>query len=138
MEFVVRTDTASFLSCLYRALAYIGGVPREIVFDNAKVVVSERVGKLVRFNENLLHFALACGFTPKVCWTYDAEPKGKVESLVKYVRRSFFYGREFSGLTDLNRLALDWCNNKANTRVHGLTPQNWTTALSSFRGHTIS
>ena len=45
---------------------------REIVFDNAKVVVSERVGKSVRFNENLLHFALACGFTPKACWTYDA------------------------------------------------------------------
>ena len=45
---------------------------REIVFDNAKVVVSERVGKSVRFNENLLLFALACGFTQKACWPYDA------------------------------------------------------------------
>ena len=72
VEFIIRGDTATFLSCLQRALKYVGGVPREIVFDNAKVVVSERVGKIVRFNENLLHFALACGFTPKACWTYDA------------------------------------------------------------------
>ena len=56
---------ATFLSCLQRAFAYIGGTPREILFDNAKVVVSERVGKIVRFNENLLHFALGSGFTPR-------------------------------------------------------------------------
>jgi transposase len=121
VEFVVRTDMATFLSCLQRALAYIGGVPREIVFDNAKVVVSERVGKIVRFNENLLHFALTAGFTPRACWTYDAESKGKVESQIKYVRRGFFYGRAFLGLEDLNRQVLSWCNEKANTRVHGTT-----------------
>ena len=121
VEFVVRMDMATFLSCLYRALAYIGGVPGEIVFDNARVVVSERVGKVIRFNENLLHFALAAGFTPRACWTYDAESKGKVESMVKYVRRGFFYGREFNDLTDLNRQALGWCDNKANKRVHGAT-----------------
>jgi transposase len=56
---------------------YVGGVAQEIVFDNAKIVVSERVGKIVRFNEGLLHFALACGFTPRACWTDDAEYKGK-------------------------------------------------------------
>ena len=121
VEFIIRGDTATFLSCLQRALKYVGGVPREIVFDNAKVVVSERVGKIVRFNENLLHFALACGFTPKACWTYDAESKGKVESVVKYVRRSFFYGRKFNDLADLNRQAINWCDHKANTRVHGTT-----------------
>ncbi|HIE12769.1 MAG TPA: IS21 family transposase [Desulfotomaculum sp.] len=121
VEFVVRTDAATFLSCLYRALIYIGGVPREIVFDNAKVVVSERVGKIVRFNENLLHFALSCGFTPRACWVYDAESKGKVESQIKYVRRGFFYGRKFTDLRDLNRQVRDWCSNKANTRVHGTT-----------------
>ena len=123
IEFIIRGDTATFLSCLHRALMYVGGVPQEIVFDNAKIVVSERVGKIVRFNEDLLHFALACGFMPRACWTYDAESKGKVESVVKYVRRNFFYGCEFSDLTDLNRQALDWCNNKANTRVHGTTGQ---------------
>ena len=135
VEFVVRTDMATFLSCLYRALAYIGGVPREIVFDNARVVVSERVGKIVRFNENLLHFALATGFTPRACWTYDAESKGKVESMVKYVRRGFFYGREFNDLVDLNHQALDWCNNKANIRIHGTTGEVPIERLSDERNY---
>ena len=135
VEFIIRGDSATFLSCLRRALMYIGGVPCEIVYDNAKVVVSERVGKIVRFNENLLHFALACGFTPRACWTYDAESKGKVESGVKYVRRNFFYGREFSDLADLNRQALDWCNNKANNRVHGTTGQIPWQRLEVERGY---
>lgn len=135
VEYVIRTDTATFLSCLYRALAYAGGVPREIVFDNAKVVVSERVGKVVRFNENLLHLALAYGFTPRACWAYDPESKGKVESQVKYVRRGFFYGREFKDLTDLNRQALDWCNEEANSRVHGTTGEIPWERLGEERDH---
>lgn len=121
VEFVIRLDMASFLTSLHRALEYIGGVPREILFDNAKVVVSERVGNIVRFSEDLLHLALAYGFTPRACWTYDAETKGKVESQVKYVRRGFFYAREFKDLLDLNRQVRIWCDTEANTRVHGTT-----------------
>lgn len=135
VEYVIRTDTATFLSCLYRAFTYVGGVPREIVFDNAKVVVSERVGKIVRFNENLLHMALAYGFTPRACWAYDPESKGKVESQVKYVRRGFFYGCEFKDLTDLNRQALDWCDKEANTRVHGTTSEIPRERLGEERDH---
>lgn len=121
VEFVIRLDMSSFLSSMHRALEYIVGVPREILFDNAKVVVSERVGNIVRFSEDLLHMALAYGFTPRACWTYDAESKGKVESQVKYVRRGFFYACEFKDLVDLNQQARTWCDTEANIRVHGTT-----------------
>lgn len=123
VEYIIRADMATFLSCMHRAFEYIGGVPREVLFDNTKVVVSERVGNVVRFNENLLHLALAYGFTPRACWTNDAETKGKVESQVKYVRRGFFYGREFESLDDLNRQILAWCNYEANPRIHGTTKE---------------
>lgn len=121
IEFVIRLNMASFLTSLHRALEYIGGVPREILFDNAKVVVSERVGNIVRFSEDLLHLALAYGFALRACWTYDAESKGKVESQVKYVRNGFFYACEFEDLADLNRQARIWCETEANTRIHGTT-----------------
>ncbi len=121
VEFIIRGDMATFLSCMHRAFGYIGGVPREVLFDNAKVVVSERVGSVVRFNENLLHLSLAYGFIPRACWINDPETKGKVESQVKYVRRGFFYGRKFKGLDDLNRQSLAWCNEEANPRIHGTT-----------------
>lgn len=123
VEYIIRGDMATFLSCMHRAFEYIGGVPREVLFDNVKVVVSERVGSVVRFNENLLHLALAYGFTPQACWTNDPETKGKVESQVKYVRRSFFYGREFENLDDLNGKAFTWCNEEANQRIHGTTKE---------------
>ena len=121
VEYIIRGDMATFLSCMHRAFEYIGGIPREILYDNAKVVVSERVGSVVRFNENLLHLALSYGFTPRACWVNDAETKGKVESQVKYVRRGFFYGRKFKNLDDLNSRALAWCNEEANQRIHGTT-----------------
>lgn len=145
VEFVVSTNLASFLSSLHRALEYIGGVPREIVFDNAKVVVSERVGEIIRFNENLLHAALMYGFTPHACWAFDAESKGKVESQVKYVRNGFYYGLEYDDIFDLNRQARQWLDQQANPRIHGTTKevpfqrlQQEKSHLKPFRGTATS
>ena len=54
----ISLDTVTFLSCLHRAFEYIGGIPLEVLFDNAKTAVSERVGNIVRFNKDLLQMAL--------------------------------------------------------------------------------
>jgi hypothetical protein len=121
VEFVISMDTVTFLSCLHRSFAYIGGVPLEVLFDNAKTAVSERVGSIVRFNKDLLQMALTYNFTPRACWVSDPESKGKVESKIKYVRRGFFYGLEYDGFEDLQYKAFDWCHNQANRRVHGTT-----------------
>ena len=64
-EFVTSLNMATFFGCLHRAFEYLGGVHSEILFDNAKTVVSERVGGNVRFNEHLLWMAATYGFTPK-------------------------------------------------------------------------
>ena len=80
VEFTVSQDMATFLACHARALAALGGVPAEIVYDNAKTVVKDRVGSVVQFTPDLLRFALAYGFKPRACWAYDLESKGKVES----------------------------------------------------------
>lgn len=121
IEFITSLNMAVFNGCLHRALKYINGVPSTILFDNAKTVVSERVGTAVRFNPDLLRSALAYGFTPKACWVNDPESKGKVESNVKYVKRGFFYAREFDGLEHLNNQAKEWLSEIANARVHGTT-----------------
>ncbi len=121
VEFVISMDTVTFLTCLHRAFEYIGGIPLEVLFDNAKTAVSERVGKIVRFNKDLLQMAITYNFTPRACWVSDPESKGKVKSKVKYVKNGFFYGLEYDGLEDLNRKAFDWCHNRANRRVHGTT-----------------
>lgn len=117
VEYTTSQDMATFLGCHERAFRYVGGCPREIVYDNTKTVVSERVGTIIRFHPDFLRFAAAYGFKPRACWLNDPESKGKVESSVKYVRRDFFYGTAFTDLDDLNRQAKAWMDEVANRRV---------------------
>lgn len=117
VEYTTSQDMATFLGCHERALRWVGGCPHRILYDNAKTVVSERVGSVVRFNPDLLRFAAAWGFKPDACWTHDPESKGKVESSVKYVHRDFFYGGQFTDLADLNRQVKDWMTGVANSKV---------------------
>ena len=121
VEFIISQNMATFCGSLHRAFEYVGGVPQEIVFDNAKTVVSERVGGVVRYNENLLRLAASYGFTPKACWTNDPESKGKVESSIKYVKRDFLYACTYTDLEDLNAQARQWCDEVANRKIHGTT-----------------
>lgn len=120
-EFVTSLNMATFAGSLHRALDFFSGVPKEVVFDNAKTVVAGRVGDVVQFNADLLHLALRYGFAPRACWVHDPESKGKVESNVKYVKKSFFYGRKFDSLDELNSQALEWIHDVAHQRVHGTT-----------------
>lgn len=135
VEFVTSLNMATLLASMHRALEYVGGVPGEVVFDNAKTVVSERVGGVVRFNENLLRMAVTYGFQPRACWSHDPESKGKVESAVKYVKRGFFYGRSFRDLGDLNAQARVWCDDVANRKVHGTTGEAPWDRLEQEKAH---
>ncbi len=101
------------------------GVPQEILYDRMKTVwidIDER-GEVV-WHPVFLDFARYWGFTPRLCRPYRAQTKGKVESGVKYVRRSFLcglLGREPTGLEDLNAQMQVWVAEVANRRVHGTT-----------------
>lgn len=122
VEYVTSLDSVVFLNCLYRAFEYMGGVPKKILFDNAKVVVSERVGSVIRFQTDLLQFAALMRFQPDACWVEDPESKGKVESTVGYVHRDFFYGREFTDLGSMNQQSREWCD-EVNREVHSTTQE---------------
>jgi len=111
----------TFVCCLQNAFEYIGGVPQIILFDNAKTVVSERVGSVIQFNRDLMRFALQYGFKPDACWIYDPESKGKVENSIKYVNSDFFYATPVTDLETLNNECLGWCDEVANEKIHGKT-----------------
>lgn len=121
VEFTTSQDMVTFLTCLKHALEYIGGVPQMVLFDNAKTVVSERVGSVIQFSQDLLRFAARYRFKPEACWMQDPESKGKVENSIKYVRGDFFYGRPVTALESLNREALEWCDEVANEKIHEAT-----------------
>jgi transposase len=115
----VVTDESlpTFLECHRHAFEYFGGVPEEILYDNAKVVALSRTKEVVVYNPGLVDFAGVYGFRPIVCKPYRPQTKGKVERSVKYIRDSFLEGEVFLSLDDMQQQLLRWLETVENSRV---------------------
>jgi transposase len=91
------------------AFEFFEGVPGKVLHDNLKTGVSERLGKLIRFNDQFLEFASHYSFIPKAANIRRGNEKGRVERAIQYVRTSFFEGRKWVDIGDLNGQAIEWC-----------------------------
>jgi transposase len=132
LRFTISADTTWFIRCHLHAFAYLGGVPKRLLYDNLKSVVLRRdADDVVHWNPGFLDFADLAGFAPQACKPYRPQTKGKVENGVKYVRGNFWPGLHFHNLEDLNTQALAWLNTTANPRVHGTTGEVPFTRLRS-------
>jgi transposase len=132
VEFTTDESTATLCRCLRAAFDYFGGVPAEVLFDNAKSVVLERDAYGAgghRWNPELLALAEECGFTPRLCRPYRAKTKGKVERFNGYLKGSFLVplaaSLKAAGLAltaeVANRHVRRWLDEVANERVHATT-----------------
>lgn len=72
-----------------------------------------------RLNPRFKDFCRYYGYTPRLGRPYRARTKGKVESGVKYVKRSFLPGKDFSSLASANERVWQWITNVADERIHG-------------------
>jgi transposase len=126
-RFYPRQDLRTLVSGLEEAFLYFGGVPRELLFDQMKAVITRDLrlegGALIR-NAEFLRFARHWGFTPRACRPYRAQTKGKVERPVRYLRGNFIYGRAFLNDADLDAQRRQWLERIANVRRHGTTHES--------------
>lgn len=111
----------SWLDCHCRAFAYFGGVPSEVLIDNLKTGVASRAGGTIRWQNDYKQLSVAYGFRTMAHFPMRPKTKGRVERIVRFVRQSFFQGRDFSNLGDLNVRACGWLRKRANARVHRVT-----------------
>lgn len=118
LEFTHSQSFETFVRCHVHAFTALGGVAREIAYDNLATAVSEHDGRLVRFLPRFLAFAREYGFYPKACNVAAGWEKGKVERAIGYARQSFWPLREFTDLHDVNRQARQWLSEIANQRLH--------------------
>lgn len=105
------------------AFAHYGGIPREVLMDNAKALVDSHniQTREVVFNERLHTFAHHWGFTPKACAPYRPQTKGKDENGVGYVKKNAMAGRTFTSWAELEAHLAQWQREVADVRTHGST-----------------
>ena len=123
LEFTHSQTFETFVRCHIHAFLALGGVAREIAYDNLATAVAEHDGRLVRFLPRFLGFAREYGFYPRACNRAAGWEKGKVERAIGYTRQNFWPLREFTHLHDVNRQARQWLSEVANQRQHRETRQ---------------
>jgi len=119
----LRQDSEAVIEGCEAALRYFGGVPRRMIFDNPKPIVTRADRYEPTLHPSFLEYAQYRGFT--VDPAVPGHPKGKphVERSVPYVRHNFFAGETFVDVEDARRRAEHWCTHVAGKRVHGTTGQ---------------
>jgi transposase len=111
--------TPRLVIMLQRCFEFYGGVPKELVFDQDKLVaVSENYGDII-FTAEFERFKQLMGFSVRLCRKNDPESKGKVEAVVKYLKNGFAKHRLYTSLADWNQSQLDWLERTGNAKEHG-------------------
>jgi len=123
LEFTHSQSFETFVRCHVHAFTALGGVAREIAYDNLATAVADHDGRLVRFLPRFLAFAREYGFYAKACNLAAGWEKGKVERAIGYARQSFWPLRDFTDVHDVNRQARQWLTEVANPRLHRETRQ---------------
>ncbi len=124
-KFVVFSDvpftTAMVVAAHEEAFRFIGGLPREIVYDQDRLfMVSENLGEIVLTSE-FSSYVRDRGIKLHFCRKADPQSKGKVENVVKYVKQNFLYNRPYRDLDTLNDECRAWLFRTANNLPHGTT-----------------
>ena len=124
VQFYPRQDLRTLITGLETCFGTWGGVPRELLFDQMRSVLTRDdrlAGGGLLHNLEFLRFCRHYDTKIRVCRPYRAKTKGKVERPIRYLRQSFLYGRDFLGDGDLAAQADAWVADVANARVHRTT-----------------
>jgi hypothetical protein len=112
----------SFLEGHVRAFGWLGGVPRECVYDNLRSAVArrervdgrDRIHWNQRFSQLRGHYA----FHANACTPETPREKGSVENAVRYVKTGFWPARRFGDLGELDEAYAGWRDRVALPRRH--------------------
>jgi hypothetical protein len=114
---------ASWFEGIEGAFRHFGGLPAELLLDNARALVERHDAgtREVVFNERFHAFARYWGVRPVACAPYRARTKGKDERGVGYAKKNAIAGRSFATWSALEAHLAQWTREVADVRIHGTT-----------------
>jgi transposase len=118
---VERMDQATWLECHVEAFEFWGGSPRRVVLDNLATGVLKADLYDPKFNRGYAQLAGHYGILIDPARVRKPKDKPRVERMIPYVRGSFWAGRSFRSVEEINQEALNWCLKVAGMRIHGTT-----------------
>ncbi len=116
LEFFFDQTMENFLRGHVHAFQAWEGSPRVILHDNLRSAVLERRGNQIHFHPRLLELCAHYHCIARPCQVRAGNQKGRVERAIRYVRESFWAGRDFTTLEQCNRQALLWRDPVAHQR----------------------
>ena len=116
LRFYLNQKLDNFIRGHVEAFEQLNGVPRVALYDNLKAAVLERRAKAIRFHPTLLELSAHYRFEPRPVAVGRGNEKGRVERAIRYIRDSFFAGRTWTDLDDLNKQADHWCQHISGER----------------------
>jgi transposase len=118
---VLRMDQAAWLENHIIGFDFLGGVPRRVVLDNLTTGVLKSDLYDPKLNRGYEEMANHYGVLIDPARAGKPKDKPRVERMVPYVRGSFWAGRKFASLDEVNRELQSWCLKVAGLRIHGST-----------------
>lgn len=123
-QFVWPTFTQTLeavIAGLEAAWRFFGGVPKMVIVDNLKPVVTAADAMSPRLSEGFVEYSQARGVIADPARVRHPKDKPRVENQVAYVRESWFAGEQFESEEQARESAAYWCAEIAGRRVHGTT-----------------
>ena len=127
--------TEHLITHLLNCFDYIGGMPEELVIDQDSVmVVSENHGDII-YTKDFSAFKDEMGLKIYTCRKADPETKGKIENVIKFVKRNFLSIRNFTLLEEARNSLARWLVRRANGKISQATRRIPAIAFEDEKNH---
>ncbi len=115
---VLSMDSSAWVAAHVAAWEFFGGVPARLVIDNLKTGVIKADLYDPKLNRAFAEMAAHYGCLIDPARAAKPKDKPRVERMMPYVRDSYWRGRTFGSVADMQVRAVDWALGIAGTRAH--------------------